>query len=113
MKLLTIFTLSLFLNIAWAKSTVSVRPIGASPKGQFVAIEEYGYINSSKVPFSKIKIMNVWKQRYVGPIIIVNGNIKQTSNLSKVRAQAIKKAYRSLKKYNISGQEANSFARPI
>lgn len=103
MKLAKLLILNFILiNITYAKSTVTVRSIGASPKGQYVAIEEYGFLNSSKVPFSKIKIMNVWKQKYVGRDITVSGNRKQISNLSKIRARAIKKASKSLQKYRIS-----------
>lgn len=103
MKLFIFVILNVFIlaNVL-AKSIVSVRPIGTSPKGQFVAIEEYGHLNNSKIPFSKIKIMNVWKQKYVGKPVSVTGSI-QEKDLTKVRAKAARKASKYLKKYSISG----------
>lgn len=103
MKLLIILILLSIQSLALANTTVSVHPIGSSPKGQYVAFEEFGYLNNSKVPFSKIKIMNVWKQQYVGTEISVLSSKKRNLNLSQVRAKARKQATKHLKEFNISG----------
>lgn len=96
----TIFILSTF-NISDSKAMVRVKALGSSPRGQFVAFEEYGYKNGRKYPFSKIRVMNVWKNKYVDEAIHLIG-IEQEENLSSVRVKAKKMAIKKLKKFNIS-----------
>ena len=85
----------------FANTMVKVKALGASPKGQYVAIEEFGYKESRKRPYSRIRVMNVWKNRYVGNPINVSSD-DDDMKLDQVRAEAKKLAKKNLKKFNIS-----------
>lgn len=85
-----------------AKTMMRVNALGASPKGQYVAFEEFGFLSDSKMPFARIKVMNVWKNKYVGKEINVVSDKKNQMELEQVRAQAKKLATERLKKFNIS-----------
>lgn len=93
---------TLFMGLApvEAKVTVRIKALGSSPRGQFVAFEEFGYSFDKAKVFSKIRVMNVWKNRYVDKVIEVKGT-GNTGELKKVREQAKKIAYTKLKKFNI------------
>lgn len=93
---------SILLGQAFAKTMIRVNALGASPKGQFVAFEEFGYLDNSTIPFSRIKVMNVWKNKYVGKTINVVSDKKNDLELDQVRAQAKKLAKEGLKRFNIS-----------
>ena len=54
-----------------------------------------------QVPFSKIRIMNVWKDKYVMKTIIVT-DPKNSMRLDQIRAKAKKLANKKLKAFNIS-----------
>ncbi len=84
-----------------AKSLVRVKAIGSSPRGQFVAFEEFGYKNGRKTPYSKIRVMNVWKNKYVDKPVQVIGIIEE-DRLNQVREKAKDLAVKKLKKFNIS-----------
>lgn len=85
-----------------AKNLVRVKAIGSSPRGQYVAFEEFGYKDASrKVPYSKIRIMNVWKNQFVGRTVKVIGQ-DQEARLNIVRTRAKDQASASLKKFNIA-----------
>lgn len=96
--LMTSFLLS--ITVIEAKSLVKVKAIGSSPRGQYIAFEEYGYRNGQKKPFSKIRVMNVWKSKYVENTIQVIANGQE--ELSQVRLKAKKLASKKLKKFNIA-----------
>lgn len=83
-----------------ARNFVRVMAIGSSPKGQFVAFEEFGYQNGKTLPFSKIRIMNMWKNKYITAPILVVAN-KEADDLRQVRSKAKTQAQSFLKKYNI------------
>lgn len=103
MKKLYILITALFLTsvTAQAKSMVRVKAIGKSPRGQFVAFEEYGYKNGRKTPFSKIRVMNVWKSKYVdNPVQVIANDDEE--KLLEVRMKAKKLASQKLKKFNIA-----------
>ena len=85
-----------------AKTMMRVSALGSSPKGQYVAFEEFGFLNNSKIPFSRIRVMNVWKNRYVGKEINVISDKKNQLELEQVRAKAKKLAAERLKQFNIS-----------
>tara|TARA_Y100000385_G_C12721364_1_gene478798 strand:+ start:41 stop:349 length:309 start_codon:yes stop_codon:yes gene_type:complete len=96
--------LSLFLLgslSANAKNLIRVKTLGKSPKGQFIAFEEFGFKNDAKVPFSKIRVMNVWKDKYVIKTIYVT-DPKNEMKLHQIRAKAKKLANKQLKAFNIS-----------
>lgn len=98
------FILSLFLLgsiSANAKNLIRVKTLGKSAKGQFIAFEEFGFKNDAKVPFSKIRIMNVWKNKYVTKTIYVTDPDNEMK-LPQIRAKAKKLANKQLKAFNIS-----------
>jgi len=74
--------------------------LGASPKGQFIAVEEYGYQPDNKSFYVTIKILNIWRKEYVGEPVKVEmpakGNI-----LKDARQKAKEMAQEILKSYNI------------
>ena len=84
-----------------AKNLIRVKTLGKSPKGQFIAFEEFGFKNDAKVPFSKIRVMNVWKNKYVIKTIYVT-DPKNEMKLPQIRAKAKKLANKQLKAFNIS-----------
>ena len=77
--------------------------LGASPKGQFVALEEYGYKSTSHSYYVRIKVMNVWKKEYVGKEIEVELPAHRPVYLMKARQRAKVLAKEELKKFQISG----------
>lgn len=97
-------TLGLFLAICantYGKNMIKVEAIGSSPKGQFIAFEEFGYLDEGKAPFSRIRVKNVWKNKYVNrPIRIIDE--KEGLELEQVRAKTKKMAREELKEFNIS-----------
>lgn len=84
-----------------AKNLIRVKALGKSPKGQFIAFEEFGFKNDAQVPFSKIRVMNVWKDKYVIKTIYVT-DPKNLMKLPQIRAKAKKLANKQLKAFNIS-----------
>ena len=62
--ILFVFCLFGFAHVQ-ASTLVRVKALGASPKGQYIAVEEFGYLDGDKGPYSRIKILNVWKNKYV------------------------------------------------
>lgn len=93
---------ALFISqAAPAKTLVRVNAIGSSPRGQYVAFEEFGYKEGRKFPFSKIRVMNVWKNKYMDESVIVIGKDKE-DRLEVIRQKAKAQALKKLKKFNIS-----------
>ena len=83
------------------QAMIKVKAIGSSPKGQYVAFEEYGFKNGQTIPFSKIRVMNVWKGKYVEvPVHIIGTN--EDSRLTSIRVKAKEMAKKKLKKFDIS-----------
>lgn len=82
-----------------AKDMIKVNAIGSSPKGQFVAFEEFGLMSGSKTSFSHIRVKNVWKNEYVDGPIKVTGD---KDGLNIVRAKAKQMAKKRLEEFNIS-----------
>lgn len=77
--------------------------LGVSSKGQFVALEEYGYKVQSHTYYVTIKVMNVWKKEYVGQMIEVEVPAHRPNYLPKARARARLMAQEHLRSYGISG----------
>lgn len=99
--LASVFIASTISTHAHARNLVRVMAIGSSPKGQFVAFEEFGYQNGRKYPFSKIRVMNMWKNEYVTkPVLVIGGN--DDDQLGQIRVKAKTQAITQLKKFNIS-----------
>lgn len=78
-----------------------IHAMGASKKGQFVAIEEYGYNAGLKTYYSRIKLMNVWKKEYVTPVVEVEQDARLPADLMRVREAAKARAEVHFEKFNI------------
>lgn len=79
-----------------------VNPIGSSQKGQYVALEEYEIRKDSKQINYKIKIMNTWKNKYVGKEISIQREYNSSENIKEIRAELIAQSEKYFKKYNIN-----------
>lgn len=84
-----------------AKNMIRIKAIGSSPRGQFVAFEEFGYMNDSKTPFARIRVKNVWRDKYVHQSKGVMAD-EDNKRLEHVRAKAIDLAKKQLEKFNIN-----------
>ena len=80
-----------------------VDTLGTSAKGQFIALEEYGYRSDKQVYFVEIRILNLWKKKFVGDIIRVEEPAHSVNFLQETRVKAKKMAENQLKQYVISG----------
>jgi len=98
----TLLFIYLVSTLAHSAEHMMIDTLGASPKGQFVALEEYGLKSESKKYFVQIKIMNVWTKEYVGKEVIVEIPAMQ-ANLVKARQKAKLMAQDQLSKFKISG----------
>lgn len=77
--------------------------LGVSPKGQFVAVEEYGYKPQTHTYYVSVKFMNVWTKEYVGETFKVELPAHRPVDLTKARDRARILATDELKRFNISG----------
>jgi predicted secreted protein len=101
MKLLLILSLFL-LPKAFSASKQKIDVLGSSPKGQFVAVEEYGYRPGTHMYFVNIRVMNVWKKEYVGDKVQIELPASRPFVLKKARKEAFEMAQNTFKKYNIN-----------
>lgn len=100
----SLLILGLFLSkMAISSEHQMIDTLGASPKGQYVALEEYGYKAQTHSYYVKIKFMNVWKQNYVGSPIEVEVPASRKSFLNEARAKARVLAKEQLSTLGISG----------
>ena len=80
---------------------IRIKALGASPKGQYIAIEEFGYKRGKARAYSKIRVMNVWKNQYIGkPISVIATD--EDDKLQDIRDKARNLASKRLLKYDIS-----------
>lgn len=94
--------LSLIFKLsALAGEHQKINALGVSKKGQFVALEEYGYTPHKNSYYVHIKIMNVWKKEYVGMSYSVEVPAIG-SNLKDAREKAKNMAKSELERFNIS-----------
>ena len=106
MKRLYVLLTTLFISAAattpvQSNPLVRIKAIGSSPRGQYVAFEEFGYKNGRKFPYSRIRVMNVWKNRYVDtPIYLIGTEKDDRLNIIRIKAKSL--AVKKLKKFNIS-----------
>lgn len=103
MKVQWLGLLLLFSTQIWAGDHQMIDSLGISPKGQYIALEEYGYKNDKHTYYVEIKIMNVWKKEYVGSTTKVELPAHRPEYLTKARLRAKSLASEELKKFNISG----------
>jgi predicted secreted protein len=97
---LLLITLSQFTR---ASEHQMIDTLGVSPKGQFVAIEEYGYKVQNHSYYVRIKIMNVWKKEYVGKSVEVELPAHRPVFLEKARSRAKVLAFEELSRFKIQG----------
>lgn len=96
--------LALFWGVqAFGSEHQVIDTLGASAKGQFVALEEYGYRRDRHIFYVTIKIINVWTNEYVSPGVNVEYPAYKTDHLIEARAKARFAAQDELLKYKISG----------
>lgn len=100
MKILFLM-LTLMLSNAYAVNKQNIDVLGTSSKGQFVAIEEYGYRPGTHMYFVSIRVMNVWKKEYVGDKVVVELPATRPYILKKARSEARELADNTFKKYKI------------
>lgn len=102
MKAYLIISILFFLNTQlWANERISkYRSIGKSPRGQYIAIEEYGFEKETGVPYSKVIIKNTWKQKTLKTQSTLKGD-DHNSKLSTIRQSNINSSQELFKKYNI------------
>ena len=90
-------------TMALASEHQMIDTLGVSPKGQFVALEEYGYESQTHSYVVRIKVVNVWKKEYVGKEIEVQLPAHHPEFLKKARSKAKILAQDELKKFDIRG----------
>lgn len=99
-----VFTLIFsFSLLAGASEHQMIDTLGMSKKGQFVALEEYGYKSQQHSYYVTIKIMNVWTKEYVGKFVEVELPAHRPVYLDKARSKARGLAQEELNRYGISG----------
>ncbi len=57
-------------------------------KGQYVAIEEYGFNQEQRTFYSNIRILNVWTSEYVDSAVKVEAKANHQKDLVKTREKA-------------------------
>lgn len=102
-KLIVFIAFVIITMSAKASEHQMIDTLGASPKGQFVALEEYGYKSMNHSYYVRIKVMNVWKKEYVGKEIEVELPAHRPVYLEKARQKAKVLAREELNKFHISG----------
>lgn len=97
--------LSLFVLLGKASASPRqvIDTLGVSPKGQFVALEEYGYKSNKRSYYVSIRIMNVWQKEFVGTPVLVELPAYSPDFLQKAREKARVLAHEELKRFQISG----------
>lgn len=88
-------------GLSLASEHQMIDTLGASPKGQFVALEEYGYKSQKHTYYVTIKVMNVWKKEYVGKSFEVELPAHRPAFLKKARERAKILAQEELRRFNI------------
>lgn len=102
-KLLVFTAFVTLSSFAFGSEHQMIDTLGTSPKGQYVALEEYGYKSQNHSYYVRIKVMNVWKKEYVGQPIEVELPAHRPVFLQKARSKAKVLAQEELKKFDIRG----------
>jgi predicted secreted protein len=102
-NIILIFALLFIGNLAKASEHQMIDTLGVSPKGQYVALEEYGYKAHGHTYYVRIKIINVWKKEYVGKSVEVELPASHPQLLVKARARAKVLAFEELNRFQIRG----------
>ena len=103
MKVLnTLMLFSLLSGMAYGSQHQIIDTLGVSPKGQYVAVEEYGYKSDKHSYYVTIKIMNVWTKKYIGKTVEVELPAHRPNYLQLARDKAKVEASQQLNKFNIN-----------
>ncbi len=86
---------------AFANQHHVIDMLGSSAKGQFIALEEYGYHPIEREFYVKIQIMNAWKNTYVSKPIEIKLPAQNQLRLDDAREKARALAQDDLMKFNI------------
>ncbi len=100
-----LFLIATFLlsGLSFSAEHQMIDTLGTSRKGQFVAIEEYGYKAQTHTYYVTIKILNVWTKKYVGQRTEVELPALRPDYLLKARSQARLLSIDNLRSFGISG----------
>ena len=101
MKALIIGLILVSSASAFASQHHVVDTLGTSSKGQFVALEEYGYNPTERNFYVKIQILNAWKNTYVSAPIEIKLPAQNDLSLTEARARAKRLAHDDLIKFKI------------
>ncbi len=104
-KCLILMFIITFSSLGFTSEHQVIDTLGASKKGQFVALEEYGYKSQNHSYYVRIKVMNVWKKEYVGNTIEVELPAHRPGYLDKARSKAKILAQEELQKFDIQVRE--------
>lgn len=103
MKLILFLFIVINASVSFAREHQVIDTLGSSSKGQFVALEQYGYKSLTHSYYVKIQVMNVWTEEYVGKSIEVEMPAHRPFMLDKARSRAKELAKDQLTKYDIKG----------
>ncbi|MGK0366955.1 MAG: hypothetical protein ACI9QD_000086 [Thermoproteota archaeon] len=106
-KIVSILGLSLFMCIgdASAVSITQITPVGSSGKGQFIALEEAKVTKGDNKLQMKLRILNAWKNKYVGKALSLEKGFTNESELNSLksitRSELKELAQKKLDRYGI------------
>jgi predicted secreted protein len=86
---------------SWGSEHQRINTLGVSKKGQFVAIEEYGYLPTSNTYKVSIRILNVWTKEFVGESVALEEPARRADSLQTMRERARFLAHGEMAKFNI------------
>lgn len=101
MKALILGTLLSISATAFANQHHVIDMLGSSGKGQFIALEEYGYHPIEREFYVKIQIMNAWKNKYVTKPIEIKLPAQNQMSLEDAREKAKRLAQDDLIRFKI------------
>lgn len=97
-----ILVLLLVSQISLASEHQVINALGSSPKGQYVALEEYGYHSQKHSYYVQIKILNVWTKQYEGNSVSVELPAHRPTYLKEARIKARTMAQNLLGQFKIA-----------
>lgn len=92
----------LFSHTLLASEHQVINALGSSPKGQYVALEEYGYHSQKHAYYVEIKILNVWTKQYEGNPVSIELPAHRPNYLSQARMKARTMAQSLLGQFKIA-----------
>lgn len=101
-KCLVLTVVVLFTAVSYASEHQMIDTLGVSSKGQYVALEEYGYKANNHSYYVRVKVMNVWKKEYVGRTFELEVPAHRPSHLQNARMKARLSVRDELRQFGIS-----------